>query len=234
MTLDEFIEEAEARLRSLKLDRPPLQYVCEMGVARDRVEGLWLEFGTGSGATAKVMCRSRRHGQVFSFDWFEGLPDDWLPQFGINRGYFAQPPPTDLPKNATIVVGRFEDTLEPFLEERPGLAVDLLHIDCDIYESTRYVLQQLTPRMGPGTVMVFDELFYYPTREKHEAKALYEWLVETGSEVDWIGSHGLRSADEVALGARAEGREQEIFIGPNKDIIGADVPVQDRAALVLR
>ena len=234
MTLDEFIRDGEARLRSLKLDRPPLRYVCETGVARDRVDGLWLEFGTGSGATAKVMCRSRQHGQVFSFDWFEGLPDDWLPAYGINRGYFAQSPPTDLPDNATIVVGRFEDTLEPFLAERPHLPVDLLHIDCDLYQSTRYVLQRLTPRLGPGTVMVFDELFYYPTREQHEAKALYEWLVETKNAFEWIGNHGDRSAVDVVLEARAEGREDEVFVGPDRNIIGTDVPLQDRVALVLR
>lgn len=234
MTLTEFIRRAESDLRTLKLDRPPLAYVCETGVVRDRADGLWLEFGTGSGSTAKVMCDARKHGKVYTFDWFQGLPTDWVPEHGACKGAFAQPAPTDLPANAEIVEGRFEDTLEPFLAAHSGESADLVHIDCDVYDSTRFVLEALTPRLGKGSVLVFDELFYYPGREHHEAKALYEWHRDTGFDFEWIGTHGDQRAIEVVLAAKEDPALQaRNFVGPDNRIIAADVPVMDRVALVL-
>ncbi|MEM9074313.1 MAG: class I SAM-dependent methyltransferase [Myxococcota bacterium] len=234
MSLSSFIRRSEADLRKLKLDRPPLAYVCQMGFVRDRREGLWLEFGTGTGSTTKVMCDARQSGKVHTFDWFQGLPTDWIPEYGVYEGAFAQPAPTDLPPNAELVKGRFEDTLEPFLSAHPNQPVDLVHIDCDVYDSTRFVLEALTPRLTSGTVLVFDELFYYPGRENHEAKALFEWQRDTGHRFAWIGTHGQQRAIDVVSAANADPalRERD-FVGPDRRIIAHHVPVMDRAALVL-
>ncbi|MEM7436914.1 MAG: class I SAM-dependent methyltransferase [Myxococcota bacterium] len=235
MSLARFIRGAEAELRTLKLDRPPLAYVCETGLARDRAEGLWLEFGTGTGSTARVMCEARQHGKVYTFDWFKGLPTDWIPEYGVTKGTFAQPAPTDLPPNAEIVEGRFEETLAPFLASRPGQRVDLVHIDCDVYTSTRFVLDTLTPRVGTGTVFVFDELFFFPGREHHEAKALFEWQRETGQRFEWIGTHGDRRAIDVHFEA-TQNPELRLrnYVGRDRRIMAPDLPIMDRAALVLR
>ncbi|MEM9657610.1 MAG: class I SAM-dependent methyltransferase [Planctomycetota bacterium] len=233
-SLDDWIRDSEARLRELKIDRPPLAYVCETGAARERSEGLWLEFGTGSGHTTRVMCAGRRHGVVYTFDSFQGLPCDWLPAYGVLRGHFAQPAPVDLPSNASLVVGRFEETIRTFLEERPGVPVDLVHIDCDVYDSAKFVLTQLTERIISGTVLVFDELFYFPGRERHEAKALFEWLTESGRSIEWIGSHGEQSAVDIVEAAMHRPHlKRKYFVGPDRNIIAPDVPVMDRVALLV-
>ncbi len=229
MSLDAFITEAESDLRALQLPKPPLWHVAQDGVAMDRPEGLWLEFGTGSGTTARMLCEARKTGVVYTFDWFQGLPDDWGDRF--KKGAFRFDPPTDLPHNGRLITGLFEDSLGPFLEEHPEPA-DLVHIDCDIYSSTKCVLNRLTDRLVPGTVMVFDEMLYYPGREDQEVKAFYEWLCDTGKSFEWIGIQGKEGAEYYyAKADRNPSRALEYFVTAESRVVRFDVPLNERVAL---
>jgi hypothetical protein len=58
----------------------------------------------------------------------------------------------------------------------PHLPIALLHIDCDLYSSTKTIFELLSDRIVPGTVIVFDELVNYPAFKKHEVLAFYEFL----------------------------------------------------------
>lgn len=229
MSLDAFIEKAEHDLQAMQLPKPPLWHVAQDGVALDRPEGLWLEFGTGSGTTTRMLCEARKAGAVFTFDWFEGLPDKWGDRF--QKGAFRFDPPTDLPDNGRIIAGLFEESLGPFLQEHPEKA-DLVHIDCDIYASTRTVLYQLTDRLVPGTVLVFDELLYYPGRENHEIKALYEWLCDTGRSFEWIGIYGHNAAEfYFAKADRDPASALDYFVTAESRVVRFDVPLNERVAL---
>jgi hypothetical protein len=57
-----------------------------------------------------------------------------------------------------------------------------LHIDCDIYASTKEIFDNLVDNIVPGTVIVFDELYNYPGAEEHEFKAFQEFLDGTGKK----------------------------------------------------
>ena len=59
--------------------------------------------------------------------------------------------------------------------------IALLHIDCDLYSSTDYVLSTLKPAIRSGTVIVFDEYFNYPGWKQHEHKAFEEFISRSGS-----------------------------------------------------
>ena len=229
MTLDEFIEKAERELLPLQLPKPPLWYVAQERVARDRPEGMWLEFGTGSGTTTRMLCEARQHGDVFTFDSFEGLPEDWNDMF--RKGAFRFDPPTDLPPNGVVVDGLFADTLPDFLAVHPG-PIDLLHVDCDIYSSTRDVFTHVSERIVPGTVIVLDELLYYPGREDHEVKAFHEWLVASGAAFEWIGINGTKRALEwYAIADADPSRTLEVFVDEHSRIVRFDVALNERVAL---
>ena len=89
-----------------------------------------------------------------------------------------------LPKvrdNVKLVKGWFNETLPPFLKEHTG-KVGFLHVDCDLYSSTAFVLAQLKDWIRKGTVIVFDEYFNYPGWKQHEHKAFGEFSGETGLE----------------------------------------------------
>ncbi len=148
------------------------------------VEGLYLEFGVYSGKTINMIAESHA-GAVHGFDSFRGLPE--AGGVSLSAGQFdvqGQPPP--VAANVELHVGWFDDTLPGFLETHPGPAA-FIHIDCDIYSSTRTVLQALQPRLVAGTIIVFDEYLNYPSWEDHEVKAFSEVVETFGIEYSYIG-----------------------------------------------
>lgn len=137
-------------------------------------EGLILEFGVASGRTIRHIAGLTER-PVHGFDSFQGLPESWRTGFG--RGAFAQPLPP-VPPNVTLHAGWFSDTLPPF-NVRAGAPIALLHVDCDLYSSTAFILKELTARICKGTVIVFDEYFNYPGWAQHEHKAFQEYVTQT-------------------------------------------------------
>jgi hypothetical protein len=146
-------------------------------------EGLYLEFGVASGGTLRVIVECGPTGSVFGFDSFEGLPEFWRP--GFDAGAFKLDELPDVP-GAELVPGWFDDTLPGFLEEHPE-PVAFLHLDADLYSSTRTVLLALAPRLMEGTVIVFDEYFNFPDWEEHEHRAWVEFVAETGLRFEYLG-----------------------------------------------
>src|SRR6185312_6095321 len=82
------------------------------------------------------------------------------------------------PPNVELVVGLFDDTLPAFASEHPG-PVALLHVDCDLYQSTVTIFRELESRIGPGTVILFDEYWNYPGWREHEHRAFQEFIGRT-------------------------------------------------------
>jgi len=146
-------------------------------------EGLYLEFGVASGGTLRVIAECAPPGTVFGFDSFEGLPEFWRP--GFDAGTFKMDQLPDVP-GAELVPGWFDETLPGFLADHPG-PVAFLHLDADLYSSTRTVLLALAPRLIEGTVIVFDEYFNFPEWEEHEHRAWVEFVAETGLRFEYLG-----------------------------------------------
>lgn len=158
-------------------DQTVLRHVLDLNP-----EGWALEFGVGGGGTLATIADRM---PVIGFDSFEGLPEDWRPDEGFGKGRFAQAKIPQI-EGATIVVGLFEDTLPAF--DWPE-QVGLFHIDCDLYSSTRTVLEHAGHLIGPGSLIVFDEFFGYPGHEDHEMKAWQEWALDHLCAYEVIG-HG--------------------------------------------
>ncbi len=183
--LEEFIRQEVPRLVSLQLPYLPLTYILLN--QRMLIDGLWLEFGVWKGDSINKIAQFTDK-KIFGFDSFTGLPEDW--REGKTQGrYDVGGMLPEVRDNVELFAGWFADTLPAFLEKHPG-NVALLHVDCDIYNSTKTVLTLLRERIVPGTVIVFDELFNYPEYRDHEIKAFYEFLAETGAGFEWIGIKG--------------------------------------------
>ena len=75
-------------------------------------------------------------------------------------------------------------------------------------------------------ILVFDELFFYPGCEKHEALALYEMLQEYGFHYEFIGIRGVLHGDQAI---RHTPRER--MLGPDHNILPFDVDIMERVAL---
>jgi predicted O-methyltransferase YrrM len=152
-------------------------------VAAATVHGMALEFGVATGTTLRIVAEHYALGPVFGFDSFEGLPEPW--RLGFAAGTFAQ---QEVPQveGAELVVGLFDDTLPAFLDAHPG-PIGFLHLDADLYDSTRTVLEQAGPRLVPGSVVLFDEYFNYPGWQEHEHRAWTEHVQRTGLRWEYLG-----------------------------------------------
>jgi hypothetical protein len=139
-------------------------------------DGMALEFGVYTGGTLKVIAAARSGQDVYGFDSFQGLPEDWRSPLPAGTFQMAAPPEVH---GAELVVGMFADTLPGFLAEHPG-PVAFLHLDADLYSSTRTVLQHVGSRLRPGSVVLFDEYFNYAGWEQHEHRAWQEFVASTG------------------------------------------------------
>ncbi len=137
------------------------------------LSGVALEFGVFSGRTLKIISEYFPRN-TFGFDTFEGLPEDW--REGFLKGTFKL---DEIPvvENAHIVVGLFQDTLSGFIETL-NKPISFIHLDADLYSSTKYVLTELNHRIKEGCVIQFDQFMNYPSFECNEYLAFIEWAEE--------------------------------------------------------
>lgn len=144
--------------------------------------GLALEFGVFRGTTLKIIAEARGGTDVYGFDSFEGLPEDWRPR--RPAGWFRNESVPEVP-GAEVVPGWFEDTLPKFFAEHPG-DVAFLHLDADLYSSTVTALEHAGPRLRPGSVVLFDEYFNYPGWELHEHLAWREFVARRRVSFEYL------------------------------------------------
>jgi O-methyltransferase len=160
-------------------------------VSSEGVGGAYGEFGVWKGRTFieawRVNAKYEAERDFVAFDSFEGLPelgerDSGGPfherEFAHSRAAFdarlrrARIPAVDV----TVVQGRFDESLAR-AEQVPLGPFAVAWIDCDLYESTVPVLDYLTSRIGPGTVLLFDDWYTFrASPEKGEMLACQEWL----------------------------------------------------------
>lgn len=157
--------------------------------------GLVCEFGVFQAESTNYIARRLRDRRIHGFDSFEGLPEDWRPDFEAGMFSTGGRLPTVEP-NVTLIKGWFDETLPRFAAEHPG-SVAMLHIDCDLYSSTKCVFDLLGNRIGPGAVLVFDEFFNYPGWEEHEYRAFTEFAEARRLSYEYLCYNG--EHEQVAI-----------------------------------
>lgn len=166
-----FLEEHFASAKNLVGRQNLLRHACRSV----ELDGDVLEFGVMDGQTLTILCDQFEDRMVHGFDSFQGLPEDWTHDRPSGTFGTAGALPTDLPSNATLHVGMFEDTLPKYLAATDA-PVALLHIDSDLYSSAHTVLFGLAPRLRAGSIIVFDEFLNYPGWRQHEYRAFTEFV----------------------------------------------------------
>lgn len=193
------IEQIVARDRRFPMYRRAIEFVDY-----EKVEGDILEFGVFTGMSLAMLAEAyRRRWQtdverrLAGFDSFSGLKglseqhprweegdcainDSWHPLLAV--GARVTPDVTlrlfeasGLPR-PEVEAGRFEETLPRLLGSKYRRAA-IVHIDCDLYEPTRWVLDSLEPLLQDGTLLLFDDWFHYRANpEAGESRALQAFL----------------------------------------------------------
>lgn len=168
----------------------PLTYVFEHMKLQHKPNTLWLEFGVASGRTVNYISGFTKE-KVYGFDSFEGLPEKW--RDGFEKGAFSRN--GGLPEvnsNVQLIKGWFNETLVPFIKSQ-NKKISFIHMDADLYSSTKYIFDVLKDYIDEDCVIIFDELVNYPgfDGEKGELKAFYEFITENNVDYEWIGMNGV-------------------------------------------
>lgn len=170
------------------VDKHPLDFVFENNLVNKN--GYWMEFGVYSGITINHISRFTSD-IVYGFDTFTGLPELWdRPDMFFNKGHFDRQgefPPVH--SNVKLIKGLFKDTLPEFVQQH-NPNISFLHIDCDLYSSTKDVFDHLGKYICNKCIIIFDELVNYPNFHEHELKAFYEWISQHNIVYEWVGMFG--------------------------------------------
>ena len=156
---------------------------------KHKPDTLWLEFGVASGRTINYISQFTKD-TVYGFDSFEGLPETW--REGLEKGAFSRNGVLPLVNaNVELIKGWFNETLEEFMKTHDK-KISFIHMDADLYSSTKYIFDTLKGNIDKDCVIVFDELVNYPgfDGDKGELRAFYEFITENKVDYEWIGMDG--------------------------------------------
>lgn len=150
-------------------------------------DGLACEFGVASGRSIRMTQEMLPLDvPVHGFDTFTGLPMAWGTEPVGSYSTGGTEPAMD-GRNVIFHKGLFTDTIPRFLDSvDKGRPLAYANIDCDLYGSTRDVLEAFHGRIIPGTVLVFDEYLCHPTWRQDEFRAWRECCKRFGWQYEYL------------------------------------------------
>jgi O-methyltransferase len=127
--------------------------------------------------------------RFFAFDSFQGLPeisgiDRQTSDFAAGKFNCTEPAFRDNLARAgvplsrvTTIAGWFENSCTEETIRRHGLQkAAIIHIDCDLYSSTKTVLNFIRPLLTDGSIIIFDDWYCFRGNpDLGEQKAFQEW-----------------------------------------------------------
>ena len=159
------------------------------------LEGDYLEFGVYRGSSMILSSRlAKRYGcggmRFFAFDSFEGLPDSEGTEFVRGEYQCSRELFTRLIQKGgvamdkvVVVEGLYADSLTPMVKDGHRLdRAAIVHVDCDLYTSTKEVLKFVEDLVHQGSVIIFDDWHAFDDgagdgepASGGEKKAFLEW-----------------------------------------------------------
>lgn len=150
------------------VDYPRLEVIRQAIESRRHIPGDIAEVGVYKGGTARLICETAdAERTIWLFDTFKGMPPVDSTKDIHKEGDFSDTSEShvlynvlpDMPQVIITVPGIFPDSIEGqeyyLLREYAKFAV--VHLDVDIYKSTKESLEFFYPRLSPGGVIIIDD-----------------------------------------------------------------------------
>lgn len=164
--------------------------------------------------------------RFFAFDSFQGLPKlegiDMLSKDFTQAKYQSSLETftmnlqqKGIPLNKIVTIpGWFEETLnKTTIEENKIANAAIINIDCDLYQSTKVVLNFISSIMVDGSILIFDDWFSFKGNPSlGEQRAFYEWAEQM---TDWTFTQ-----------FQKEGTYRNSFIANRKTV--SDIPLDSQ------
>ena len=157
-----------------------------------KIKGAVLECGVYKGssfiqwATFRLIDDKYHNRSIIGFDTFNKFPEtNFLPDKIHRKKFISEAGNKSLSvkklkkifdkkkfKNIKLVEGDILKTVPKFVIKNPNLKIALLHIDVDIYEPTKVILENLFKKVVKGGIIIFDDFNVFPG----ETKAVKDFL----------------------------------------------------------
>ncbi len=138
--------------------KPRQEFLRQQAIHVSTLRGEAAEVGVYKGGTAKILAQSMPDRMVHLFDTFEGMPE--TSEFDMHLpGDFAD---TSLETVNEYLQGYNVHFWPGFFPDSARLLPDdtefvLVHVDVDLYTSTKAACEFFWPRLVEGGIMVFDD-----------------------------------------------------------------------------
>ena len=165
-----------------------LQILLRLVEETRNVHGAIVEIGSWKCGSSIMMASANRHKDVYAFDLFGGLP------YGVGAGFenFGQTDWDEIlsatePYGVILVRGKHEDTI-PKVASTLG-PLSLIFMDSDHYSSHKVALENLTPQLSPGGVILFHD-WTFPAVEQtvRETLDLSQFEMLCGTDMLHMGA----------------------------------------------
>ena len=139
--------------------------ILEFGVFKGNSFFRWIKF--------RDLLEHKMSRKIIGFDIFGNFPEANFDEDKAKRDAFVEETQggksisleeitsllheQKLDQNVEIIKGDILITLDTYLAENPHLKISLLHIDVDLYEPTKHVLEKLFNRVSKGGIIIFDD-----------------------------------------------------------------------------
>jgi hypothetical protein len=170
------------------------------------IEGYYFEFGCHEANTMRQAWRHTRHlfnWTYVAFDSFEGFPEpsaeDRSEVFQKGRcatsevEFIRRVTKAGMPRERLLTVpGFYENSLNDFAKFHLPKKAAVIYIDCDLYVSTKTVLDWIVPFFQKGTIIVFDDWQCYsgdPMKGQKRAWSEFTEAHPTLCFEEWISTN---------------------------------------------
>lgn len=139
--------------------------IVEFGIFKGNSFFRWIKF--------RDLLEQTYSRKIIGFDIFGDFPEAHFEQDKLKRDAFVAETnggvsisydeinqlldAQGLSKNVEIVKGDILQTLDEYVDKNPHLKISLLHLDVDLYEPSKLVLERLFERVTKGGIIIFDD-----------------------------------------------------------------------------
>jgi hypothetical protein len=139
--------------------------IVEFGIFKGNSFFRWIKF--------RDLLEQTNSRKIIGFDIFGDFPEANFKEDKLKRDAFVEETrggksisyeeitellkKQNLEKNVDIVKGNILQTLDKYIEDNPHLKISLLHIDVDLYEPSKVILEKLYSKVTKGGIIVLDD-----------------------------------------------------------------------------
>ena len=169
----------------------PKERLLDYALSKISKKGDILEFGVRAGESITYIAQKLKDRTIHGFDSFEGLPEEWEGHAFLKNDFTQNGKIPVVPGNVILHKGWFDKTISEYNNSNE---IAFINLDCDIYSSTKTVLDELGNKITTGTIILIDDFFNYRNWQQHQYKAFQEFVEKSNIKFEYLafnGKHGV-------------------------------------------